>query len=144
MHGTTQRTELTKQKIISSVTERFGEVYDESDKLSIQTLTPQNDLSLEFVNGLIDGDGSFGISFAIEKKNITPFFSVSGDSIDFDLLSQLCLFFDTGTITKDPIRKYAQYRVQSRKSIVANVVPLLQEMHFNTVKSETISPVIEA
>jgi len=84
-------------------------------------------LSVDYVNGLIDGDGSFGISFGIKKSNVTPFFTISADICDLELLYNQ--FFGTGIITKSTSRKYAQFRIQNRKCILEHVIPLLKSMH---------------
>jgi len=79
---------------------------------SVHTQKMNEPLTLEFVRGLIDGDGSFNISFATTRKRIVANFTVVMEISSISILNQLVEFFKCGTVYKLPSAAVAQ-RVSS-------------------------------
>lgn len=149
MNSTSLRTEQSKAAIILSIKSKYGEknTLEGSTsvlKESITGVTKITPLSIDYLTGLIDGDGSFGISFGRKKSNVIPFFTISADILDYDLLCEVKDFFGTGVVSKAADKEYAQYRVHSQKAIIEHILPSLELMQFNTNKRNTIGQCIQA
>lgn len=147
MNSTSLRTEQSKASIIISIKERYGEIstnFTSIAKRSVTKVVKTTPLSVDYLTGLIDGDGSFGVSFGRKKSNVIPFFTISADILDYDLLCEVKDYFGTGVVSKAAGREYAQYRVHSKKSIIEHIYPSLELMQFNTNKRNTIVQCIQA
>jgi hypothetical protein len=99
-------------------------------------------LTLEFVRGLIDGDGSFNISFATTRKRIVANFTVVMEISSVSILNQLVDFFKCGTVYKLPSAA-ARYQVQSIVDILEKILPFFNHTKFNTKKQERFEIVIK-
>lgn len=104
-------------------------------------------LTLEFVRGLIDGDGSFNISFATTRRRIVANFTVvmeisSSPALAATILNQLVEFFKCGTVYSLPSAA-ARYQVQSIDEILDKILPVLNNTEFNTKKQERFEIVIK-
>lgn len=87
----------------------------------------QNILDPWFVTGLVDGDGSFGLSISKNSKRslgyvITLSFEVGLHSKDLDLLKGLQAYFGCGGIYKHT-GEMMRYKVSSIKDITRVVIP---------------------
>lgn len=147
INSTSLRTEQSKTNIILSIKEKYGETIGSSVSLLGKYETPvlgNTALSIEYLTGLIDGDGSFGVSFGLKKSNVTPFFTISADILDYDLLCEVKDYFGTGVISKTTGKNYAQYRVHSIEAIMQYIMTTLRFMEFNTRKKDSIVQCIKA
>lgn len=99
-------------------------------------------LTLEFVRGLIDGDGSFNISFATTRRRIVANFTVVMETSSISILNQLVEFFKCGTVYSLPSAA-ARYQVQSIDDILYKILPILNNTEFNTKKQERFEIVIK-
>lgn len=99
-------------------------------------------LTLEFVRGLIDGDGSFNISFATTRKRIVANFTVVMEISSVSILNQLVDFFKCGAVYKLPSAA-ARYQVQSIDDILEKILPFFNHTKFNTKKQERFEIVIK-
>lgn len=111
---------------------------DIKDRLeSIQNSFNANSLiskiSLDFIIGLIDGDGSFNVSFHYTRKRIVVNFTVVQDLASISVLEELKFFFHCGTVYRLPSAA-ARFQVENVDSILTKIYPLLKDQIFNTVK----------
>jgi len=99
-------------------------------------------MSLEFVKGLIDGDGSFNVSFSTNKRKVTVNFTVVCELSFISVLNELVDFFECGTVYKLP-SKAAKYQVQSVYDLLDKVYPKLKNIKFNTIKQNHFEKTIK-
>jgi hypothetical protein len=99
-------------------------------------------LTLEFVRGLIDGDGSFNISFATTRRRIVANFTVVMEISSISILNQLVDFFKCGTVYSLPSAA-ARYQVQTIDEILDKILPIFNNTEFNTKKQERFEIVIK-
>lgn len=92
-------------------------------------------MTLEFVRGLIDGDGSFNVSFATGRRRVTVNFTVVCELSSSSVLIELVEFFECGTVYNLP-SKAARYQVQSVDDLLFKVYPKLKNIEFNTIKQK--------
>ena len=74
-------------------------------------------LTLEFVRGLIDGDGSFNVSFLTTRRRINVNFTVVCELSSISVLNDLVDFFSCGTVYKLQSNA-ARYQVQKCRRYV--------------------------
>ena len=91
-------------------------------------------LSLEFVAGLIDGDGSFNVSFQIKPyRRVKVNFTVVQESSCRDLLVELIDYFSCGKVYDLPSAA-SRYQVENVDLMLSNIIPVLNKTKFNTNK----------
>jgi hypothetical protein len=90
-------------------------------------------ISLDFIIGLIDGDGSFNISFHYSRKRIVVNFTVIQDLASVSVLEELKTFLGCGTIYRLPSAA-ARFQVENIDSILTNIYPFFKNETFNTEK----------
>lgn len=91
------------------------------------------ELKIDYVTGLIDGDGSINFSFPKDQRRVIPNVTVIASLDDLAVLEALVIFFGCGKIYKLPSNAYV-FKVVTVKDILSKVWPLLKEGTFNTVK----------
>lgn len=94
---------------------------------------PTVPLNKEFVRGLVDGDGSFNISFRTNRRRIVANFTVVHEISSIAALNELAEFFGCGAVYKLPSQA-ARYQVENLSDILAKVLPVFNQMEFNTIK----------
>ena len=99
-------------------------------------------LTFEFVRGLIDGDGSFNVSFATTRRRITVNFTVVSELSSRSVLNQLIEFFNCGTVYNLPSAA-CRYQVQSAEEILTIIIPIFKNTQFNTKKQERFEIIIK-
>ncbi len=136
---TTRRTKDSKQKLIQFLTKNHGELPSlSSDTVEeIPRLESYNsNLSLDFLAGLIDGDGSFNVSFQIKPyKRIRVNFTVVQETLCKELLNELKEYFKCGNVYDLPFAS-SRFQVENVNLILSNVKPILDKAKFNTQKGE--------
>src|SRR6267154_1942204 len=76
---TSLRTEETKKILVDSIRIKYGELPEVvTPEIVLPSLSNSNlnSMNLEFVRGLIDGDGSFNVFFVTKRRRITVNFTV--------------------------------------------------------------------
>lgn len=129
---TSLRTEVTKETLIDKLRLKYG-ILPVVSKISVpkpKTLLP---MTLEFIRGLIDGDGSFNVSFRTERRRIGANFTVVTELSSISVLDELVEFFKCGSVYRLP-SVAARYQVQTVDEILNKIAPVLNTIKFNTKK----------
>lgn len=140
---TTLRTEKTKEILEGNLMLKYGTlpVVPEIILPVLDTSEPKS-MNLEFVRGLIDGDGSFNVSFATTRRRVNVNFTVVCELSSISVLNELVDFFECGTVYTLP-SKAARYQVQSVDEILDKVYPKLKDINFNTIKQNHFEKTIK-
>lgn len=101
-------------------------------------------ITLEYLAGLIDGDGSFGFNFSTTSSRITSFFQVTQSNDDYNVLITLIDYFGCGEVKKYTNKDACVYRIHSYKNLLEKIQPLLLSIHLNTVKQFYVEPTLKA
>jgi len=146
MNKDTLRSTKSKIELINSITGKLSLSQIEAKSLkidikdrldAIEKAFNSNSLiskiSLDFIIGLIDGDGSFNISFHYSRKRIVVNFTVIQDLASVSVLEELKIFLNCGTIYRLPSAA-ARFQVENIDSILTNIYPLFKNETFNTEK----------
>lgn len=165
---TSSRTEESKNNLLKFLESNHGklptpeELKIESSIHSISEVVANNrstPLSLEFIAGLIDGDGSFNISFQTKPyRRVKVNFTVVQESSCRDLLYELIDYFSCGKVYDLPEKKSkiffpaafpvlasirrCEYKLEDVNLILNNVAPLLK-VQFNTKKGQDYKTMME-
>jgi hypothetical protein len=138
-----KETSLRNEESLKLLQEKLNTNISKSNIVnSVNTKSLIEPLTLEFVRGLIDGDGSFNISFATTRKRIVANFTVVMEISSISILNQLVDFFKCGTVYKLPSAA-ARYQVQSIDEILEKILPIFNNTKFNTKKQERFEIVIK-
>ena len=153
---TSLRTDESKETLVNKLIEKYGELPTVLDIVLannitnnkeplVQSLTQRNELlpaapkqgkqmlTLEFVRGLIDGDGSFNVSFVTTRRRINVNFTVVCELSSISVLNDLVDFFSCGTVYKLQSNA-ARYQVQNVEVVLDKIYPKLKDIKFNTIK----------
>ena len=81
-----------------------------------------------FVTGLVDGEGSFSVSFSFRKKlrigiETRPSFSISLNRRDLELIKSLHGFFGCGAVRFSKSDRTYKFEVRSISDLVKRVIP---------------------
>jgi len=126
--GTDESKEILVNKLIE------GELPTVLDIVLANNITNNKEpLPLEFVRGLIDGDGSFNISFVTTRRRINVNFTVVCELSSISVLNDLVDFFSCGTVYKLQSNA-ARYQVQNVEDMLDKIYPKLKDIKFNTIK----------
>jgi LAGLIDADG endonuclease len=95
-----------------------------------------------YVNGLVDGEGCFCVSFAIRAKLRTglearPSFSLSLNRKDLDLLWGLQAFFGCGWIRESKADRTFKYEVRSIDDLIRSVLPHFERFPLQGYKARS-------
>jgi hypothetical protein len=85
----------------------------------------EKEISYEFISGVIDGDGSFYISFE-QNGLIIPYFTITNDIFSLSLLE--CIqkqFKGIGSISKVKDRNAIRYKIMSLNEIIETLIPII-------------------
>ena len=129
---TTLRTEESKQILINKLIDKYGKL-PTVKKLKYDNSVNLKPMTIEFVRGLIDGDGSFNVSFVSTRRRINVNFTVVCELSSISVLEDLITFFDCGSVYKLKTNA-ARYQVQTIDEILNKIYPKLKEIKFNTIK----------
>jgi len=155
---TSLRTEESKETLINILIKKYGDnvlkimrdqisLSDTNvvgfDNLNLSRINDNKEmLTLEFVRGLIDGDGSFNVSFATTRKRISVNFTVVCELSSISVLNDLVDYFCCGTVYKLQT-KAARYQVQNVNDIIDKIYPKLRDIKFNTIKQNHFEKTIK-
>ena len=102
-----------------------------------------NNLSLDFITGLIDGDGSFNVSFQLKPyKRVKTYFTIVQEESCRELLQDLIRFFSCGKVYDLP-SKAARFQLENNNLILDKIKPILDQTEFKTNKSNYYKMFIE-
>jgi hypothetical protein len=87
----------------------------------------------QFLIGLIDGDGSFHISFKANKK-IQFGFHITQDSESHYLLKKIHNFFSCGSIKEKTTANYIRYQIDDLNSIITVLLPFIDKYTLHSYK----------
>jgi hypothetical protein len=145
---TSRRTEVSKNDLLKFLEAKYGKLPTPEELgsnliPSTSLLLPwsKSPLSLEFLAGLIDGDGSFNVSFQIKPyRRVRVNFTVVQESSCKELLYELKSYFSCGSVYDLPSAAYREgksiYKLEDVNLILNNLVPLLNKVKFNTNKGQ--------
>ena len=143
---TSLRTEESKGILVDKLIQKYGELPAVSNIIPALNLTgPQEGpepLTLEFVRGLIDGDGSFNVSFATTRRRISVNFTVVCELSSISVLYDLVNYFGCGTVYRLQSNA-ARYQVQSVEEMLDKIYPKLKDIKFNTIKQNHFEKTIK-
>lgn len=144
MHGSTLRSLESKQLIIQAVLTKFPGVSGYPPIMIDFSITANKDLTVDFISGLVDGDGSIGFNFPANKNQVGVVFMVTQGIEDYSLLLKLLEFFGCGRVVISTKKEAADFIVSDTRSLITNILPVLEKMHLNTVKQTYVDPSIQA
>ena len=146
---TTRRTEESKNDLLGFLESKHGKL-PVPEKLDINSLIPsmsvqENNLpiTLGFIAGLIDGDGSFNIAFQIKPyRRVRVNFTVVQESSCKELLHELKSYFSCGSVYDLPSAA-SRYQVENVDLILNNIKPILDKVELNTYKADNYNIAIK-
>lgn len=148
---TTRRTEESKNDLINFLESKHGKL-PAPEKLDINSLIPslpvqvqENSLplTLEFIAGLIDGDGSFNVSFQVKPyRRVRVNFTVVQESSCKELLYELKSYFSCGSVYDLPSAA-SRYQVENVDLILNNIKPVMDKVVLNTYKADSYNTAIK-
>jgi len=131
---TSLRTDESKEILVNKLIEKYGELPTVLDIVLAKNISNNKEpLTLEFVRGLIDGDGSFNVSFVTTRRRINVNFTVVCELASISVLNDLVDFFSCGTVYKLQSNA-ARYQVQNVEDMLDKIYPKLKDIKFNTIK----------
>lgn len=131
---TSLRTDESKEILVNKLIEKYGELPTVLDIVLANNITKNKEpLTLEFVRGLIDGDGSFNVSFVTTRRRINVNFTVVCELSSISVLNDLVVFFNCGIVYKLQSNA-ARYQVQNVEDMLDKIYPKLKDIKFNTIK----------
>nr|AMX22308.1 LAGLIDADG endonuclease [Cryphonectria parasitica] len=142
---TARRTEESFNNILSYLESKHGKLPTPKD-LNIdcwiasitetQLRLPTLALTLDFIAGLIDGDGSFNVGFQFKPyRRVKVNFTVIQESSCKELLSELISYFSCGKVYDLPSAA-SRFQVENVDLMLNNIIPILDKAKFNTCKGE--------
>jgi hypothetical protein len=133
--NTSLRSELTKQILLTKLEVASHNKLAILPVIKLPVAPTIKPLTLEFVRGLVDGDGSFNVAFRTNRKRISVNFTIVDELSAIPVLNELVEFFKCGTVYKLPT-KAARYQIQTVDEILDKIVPraALKNIRFNTEK----------
>ena len=103
----------------------------------------ENFLTLDFITGLIDGDGSFNISFNYKPyRRVRVNFTVIQETSCKQVLNELKTYFACGNVY-DLASAASRYQVENVDLILDKIAPILNKVIFNTKKGEYYYTIIK-
>nr|ATI20188.1 LAGLIDADG endonuclease [Juglanconis oblonga]ATI20351.1 LAGLIDADG endonuclease [Juglanconis oblonga] len=101
-----------------------------------QLKLPPLALTLDFIAGLIDGDGSFNVGFQFKPyRRVKVNFTVIQESSCKELLNELVSYFSGGKVYDLPSAA-SRFQIENVDLMLNNVIPILDKAKFNTCKGE--------
>ena len=126
MNSTTNRKKEKIDSLWSNLGVRSADVKDKY--LIINNInTVDSIINDDFISGVIDGDGSFYISFE-KNGSIIPYFTITNDLYSMPLLEKIKLRFkDIGSINKITNKNAIRYKIMSLKQIIDILIPFMDK-----------------
>jgi hypothetical protein len=131
---TSLRTEESKQELLDILKAKIVDLPDFVE-LSLPISENIPSLNNEFVRGIIDGDGSFNVSFASSRRRVQANFTVTMELSSISVLYELVDYFKGGAVYSLPTVA-ARYQIQNFQEILSLIYPLYNITGFNTTKQD--------
>lgn len=138
---TGRRWEESKENLLKFLESKHGKLLLPS-KNSINLFNPpissafDSSMSLDFIAGLIDGDGSFNVSFQLKPfRRVRVNFTVVQDTSCILLLHELKSFFSCGAVY-DLKSAASRFQVENVDLILNRIRPVLDQIKLNTYKGD--------
>lgn len=131
---TSLRTEESKQELLDILKAKIVDLPDFVE-LSLPISENIPSLNNEFVRGIIDGDGSFNVSFASSRRRVQANFTVTMELSSISVLYELVDYFKGGAVYSLPTVA-ARYQIQNFQEILSLIYPLYNITGFNTIKQD--------
>lgn len=141
-HSTSTRSMKSYQNVVNTINDglRPPLICKQSElKIDFNSVCATNDLyHVDFISGMVDGDGCISFTFSNVKKKVTFDFSISIGLEDYSVLLGLKKKLQCGevSISISTKKEFAQYRVKNKKDLVEKLIPVLKDFHLYTVKQE--------
>lgn len=130
---------------MNATIDKFG-VLPDFEILDIHQLAPPliaaEDMDIDYVTGLIDGDGSITFSFPTSQRKVVSNIIVTASLDDLEVMNDLVVFFGCGKVYRLKKKAYIFY-VSNASHILNKVWPLISLGQFNTVKKTYLGPSLE-
>ena len=140
---TSLRTDESKEILVNKLNEKYGELPTVLDIVLANNISNNKEpLTLEFVRGLIDGDGSFNVSFFTTRRRINVNFTVVCELSSISVLNDLVDFFSCGSVYKLQSNA-ARYQVKIVEDMLDKIYPKLKDIKFNTIKKNQFEKTIK-
>ena len=141
---TGRRTNNSKENLINFLKTKYGKLPEPSTvPEDIMSNIHKSNLTLDFIAGLIDGDGSFNVAFQIKpNKRVKVNFTVVQERSCKNLLNELKSYFSCGEVYDLPSAAY-RYQLENVDFILKNIKPLLDKVKLNTYKANTYNIMIK-
>jgi len=140
---TSLRTDESKEILVNKLNEKYGELPTVLDIVLANNISNNKEpLTLEFVRGLIDGDGSFNVSFVTTRRRINVNFTVVCELSSISVLNDLVDFFSCGSVYKLQSNA-ARYQVKIVEDMLDKIYPKLKDIKFNTIKQNQFEKTIK-
>ena len=134
--NTTKRSKQSKENLIKFLTDKHGKSHLPHKIETQHTPNTGVRLSLDFVTGLVDGDGSFNVSFQIKPyRRVRVNFTVVQEALSKKLLNELKIFFNCGDVYDLPSAA-SRFQVENVDLMLNNIKPIFDKARFNTQKAE--------
>lgn len=136
-YDTRRRTNESKQALIKFLEKKHGKLPISNCLQQLDIANIQNELTLDFIAGLVDGDGSFNVSFQLKPyKRIRVNFTVVQETSCKKVLNELKTFFNCGQIYDLPSAA-SRYQVENPDLILNNIKPVFDKVTLRTKKAES-------
>lgn len=144
---TGRRTADSKQKLIEFLRDKHGLLPPvEWSSISIEiekSNFKREGLTLDFIAGLIDGDGSFNVSFQHKPtRRVRVNFTVIQETACKEVLNELKTYLGCGNVYDLPSAA-SRYQVENVDLILNQIAPILNKVTFNTQKGEHYKTIIK-
>ena len=141
---TARRTDASKDNLIKFLQSKHGKLPEPISKtMQLRLEDTQESLALDFVAGLIDGDGSFNITFQIKPhRRVRVNFTVIQETSCKNLLNELKSYFSCGNVYDLPSAS-SRFQVEKVDLILSNIRPILDRVKLNTYKANMYTILIK-
>lgn len=131
---TGRRQEESKEKLLKFLEDTHGKL--PKPQLSLIPEGTHKDLSLDFIIGLIDGDGSFNVTFQLKPyRRIRVNFTVVQETSCAAVLNELESYFSCGSVYNLPSAAF-RFQVENVDLILSNIKPILDKCGLKTYKAK--------
>jgi hypothetical protein len=135
-HGKLPKVEL----LSSALAQPIRDVLIEESVLPLPT---NSEMSLEFIAGLIDGDGSFNVSFQLKPyRRVRINFTVVQETSCRELLYDLKSYFSCGNVYNLPSNA-SRFQVENIDLMLNNIRPIMDKIKLNTYKADNYNIAIK-
>ena len=134
--ATSRQTDMSKQRLLNFLENKHGILPFSNCLQELHIPNTRSKLTLDFITGLVDGDGSFNVSFQIKPyRRIRINFTVVQETSCKEVLNELKAYFNCGNVYDLPSAA-SRYQVENIDLILDNIKPIFDKVIFNTIRAE--------